>query len=112
MEAEFEQLRGEKLEDLKGKEAEAQSKIDALQAQKTAGAQASWSPEQLKELRLYREQQAKINKEMRNEQKSLKKDKDKLATTITVLNIFVIPLVIFFIAIIVQARRRAARGAR
>lgn len=112
MEAEFEQLRGEKLEKLKGKEAEAQAKIDALQAQKTAGSQASWSPEQLKELRLYREQQAKINKEMRNEQKSLKKDKDQLATTITVLNVFVIPLAIFIIAIIVQARRRAARGAR
>ena len=112
MEAEFEQLRGKKLEELKGKEAEAQAKIDDLQAQKTASSQASWSPEQLKELRLYREQQAKINKEMRNEQKSLKKDKDKLATTITLLNIFVIPLAIFILAIIVQARRRASRGAR
>lgn len=112
MEADFEQRVGKKIEDLEKKRGEIQDKVDGLQAQKSAGTEAILSPEQIQEERNWRSQIVAFNKDIREEQKSLKREKDKLSRNATVLNVLVIPLIVFIIALLVQIRRRSVREAR
>jgi ABC-type uncharacterized transport system involved in gliding motility auxiliary subunit len=112
MEAQFEQRVGKKIEELEEARAEIQEKVDALQAQKTAGTEGILSPEQLQEERNWRAQIVAFNKDIREEQKSLKREKDELSSLMFKLNVLIIPLIVLIIAIIVQVRRRSLREAR
>lgn len=52
------------------------------------------------------------NKQIRELQKDLKRDKDRLSANVTLLNLAVIPGLVAIIGILVLARRRATAAAR
>ena len=91
---------------------EIQAKVDGLQSQKAAGTEMLLSPEQLAEEKAWRAQITQTNKDIRELQKDLKREKDALSSNVTMLNILVIPLLIAIIGVIVQMRRRSVTEAR
>ena len=112
MEARFEQKVGAEIDKLEEKKTEIQAKVDGLQSQKSAGTEMFLSPEQIAEEKNWRSQISQFNKDIRDLQKDLKRDKDTLSAKVTLLNVLVIPLIIALIGVVVQWRRRSATEAR
>ena len=112
MEARFEQKVGDKIDKLENQKTEIQAKVDDLQSQKAAGTEMFLSPEQVAEEKKWRSQIGAFNKDIRELQKDLKREKDALSSYVTMLNVLVIPLIVAIIGIIVQMRRRSITEAR
>nr|MCU0752538.1 Gldg family protein [Akkermansiaceae bacterium] len=99
MEAEFNKQVGTKIEEFQEKQKAAQEKLNQLQAQKASGSELYLSPEQEAEIRKLRKEQVEYAKLIREQEKDLRRQKDKLAGKITLLNTAVMPLVVVFIGL-------------
>ncbi|MFN6018626.1 MAG: Gldg family protein [Verrucomicrobiota bacterium] len=111
MEAEFNQQVGTKIEEFQEKQKAAQQKLSDLQAQKSRGSELFLSPEQEAEIRKLRKEQVEYSKLIREQEKDLRRQKDKLAGKITLLNVAVMPLLVtlFGLGLFIQ-RRRSTRA--
>ncbi|MFZ9940679.1 MAG: Gldg family protein [Luteolibacter sp.] len=111
MEAEFNQQVGTKIEEFQEKQKAAQQKLSDLQAQKSRGSELYLSPEQEAEIRKLRKEQVEYSKLIREQEKDLRRQKDKLAGRITLLNVGVMPMLVtlFGLGLFVQ-RRRSTRA--
>ena len=111
MEAEFNQQVGTKIEEFQEKQKAAQQKLSDLQAQKSRGNELYLSPEQEAEIRKLRKEQVEYSKLIREQEKDLRRQKDKLAGKITLLNVAVMPLLVtlFGLGLFIQ-RRRSTRA--
>jgi ABC-type uncharacterized transport system involved in gliding motility auxiliary subunit len=111
MEAEFNQQVGTKIEEFQEKQKAAQQKLNELQTKKSRGSELYLSPEQEAEIRKLRKEQVEYSKLIRDQQKDLRRQKDKLAGKITLLNVAVMPLLVtlFGLGLFVQ-RRRSTRA--
>ena len=111
MEAEFNQQVGTKIEEFQEKQKAAQQKLNELQTKKSRGSELYLSPEQEAEIRKLRKEQVEYSKLIREQQKDLRRQKDKLAGKITLLNVAVMPLLVtlFGLGLFVQ-RRRSTRA--
>ena len=111
MEAEFNQKVGTKIEEFQEKQKAAQQKLSELQAQKSRGSELYLSPEQEAEIRKLRKEQVEYSKLIREQEKDLRRQKDKLAGKITLLNVAAMPLLVtlFGLGLFIQ-RRRSTRA--
>ena len=111
MEAEFNQKVGTKIEEFQEKQKAAQQKLSELQAQKSRGSELYLSPEQEAEIRKLRKEQVEYSKLIREQEKDLRRQKDKLAGNITLLNVAAMPLLVtlFGLGLFIQ-RRRSTRA--
>ena len=111
MEADFNAKVGTKIEEFQEKQKAAQQKLNDLQAQKSRGSELYLSPEQEAEIRKLRQEQVEYSKLIREQEKELRRQKDKLAGRITLLNVAAMPLlvVLFGLGLFIQ-RRRSTRA--
>jgi ABC-type uncharacterized transport system involved in gliding motility auxiliary subunit len=111
MEEKFNQTVGEKIEEVRQQQEEANERLQALQAQKARGTELYLSPEQEAEITKITQQQVEANKKIRELQKDLKRQKDTLYGNITKLNVAAMPLLVavfaIFLFIIHRSRTRA-----
>jgi ABC-type uncharacterized transport system involved in gliding motility auxiliary subunit len=112
LEAEANKRVGTKIEEFEKKATEAQQKLAELQSQKAAGSELYLSPEQEAEIRELRKQEVDARKEVRELQKDLKRDKDRLAGNAMLANIVSMPFLVILIGIGLFVKRRTATRAR
>jgi ABC-type uncharacterized transport system involved in gliding motility auxiliary subunit len=95
---------------LQAKLKETEEKLQALQSQPEGGGETILSPEQRKEIELFRSEQIKTRKQLRAVQHDLQKNIEKLGTELKFINIGAIPLLLSLFAIgaaFMRGRRRA-----
>ncbi len=112
MEADFDKQVGSKIAEFQTKQQEAQSKLQELQAQKAEGSELYLSPEQEAEIRKLREQQVEYSRLIRNQEKELRRQKDKLAGQITLLNVAAMPTLVILFGLALFLKRRSSTRAR
>jgi len=112
MEADFEQEVGKKITELEEKQQEAMTKLNELQSQKTSGKELFLSPEQEVEIAKLREQQVNYSRQIREEQKDLKTRKTALNTSVTLLNLGVMPGFVILLGVFVWISRYMSTRAR
>jgi ABC-type uncharacterized transport system involved in gliding motility auxiliary subunit len=112
MEAEFNKQVGTKIEEFQEKQRVAQEKLNELQAQKSRGTELYLSPEQEAEIRKLRKEQVEYAKLIREQEKDLRRQKDKLAGRITLLNTAVMPLIVILFGLGLFLQRRRSTRAR
>ncbi|HSP43057.1 MAG TPA: Gldg family protein, partial [Luteolibacter sp.] len=107
MEADFNEKVGTKVTEFEEKQRAAQERLNELQAQKATGTELYLSPEQEAEIRKLRQEQVEYARLIREEQKGLQRQKDRLAGNITLLNVAAMPalVVLFGLALFLQRRR-------
>ena len=112
MEAEFNQQVGTKIEEFQEKQRAAQQRLSELQAQKSRGSELYLSPEQEAEIRKLRKEQVEYARLIREQEKDLRRQKDKLAGKITLLNVAVMPLIVILAGLGLFFQRRRSTRAR
>ncbi|RPJ33045.1 MAG: hypothetical protein EHM17_11665 [Verrucomicrobiaceae bacterium] len=112
MEAEFNKQVGTRIEEFQEKQRAAQEKLTELQAQKSRGNELYLSPEQEAEIRKLRKEQVEYAKLIREQEKDLRRQKDKLAGKITLLNVAVMPLAVIITGLGLFLQRRRSTRAR
>jgi ABC-type uncharacterized transport system involved in gliding motility auxiliary subunit len=112
MEAEFNKQVGTKIEEFQEKQKAAQEKLNELQAQKSRGSELYLSPEQEAEIQKLRKEQVEYAKLIREQEKDLRRQKDKLAGRITLLNTAVMPSIVILIGFGLFIQRRRSTRAR
>ncbi len=111
MESDFNKTVGVKIEEFQAKQKAAQQKLSELQAQKSRGSELYLSPAQEEEIKKLRTEQVEYSKLIREQEKDLRRQKDKLSAKITLLNVAAMPsfVVLAGLALFIQ-RRRATRA--
>jgi ABC-type uncharacterized transport system involved in gliding motility auxiliary subunit len=112
MEADFNKQVGVKIEEFQTKQTAAQQKLSELQSQKSRGNELNLSPEQEAEIRKLRKEQVEYSKLIREEQKDLRRQKDKLAGRITLLNVALMPFIVIVVGLGLFIQRRRSTRAR
>lgn len=112
MEADFNKTVGAKIEEFQAKQKAAQQKLSQLQSQKSRGSELYLSPAQEEEIKKLRAEQVEYSKLIREQEKELRRQKDKLAAKITLLNVAAMPALVILIGLILFINRRRATRAR
>ncbi len=112
MEADFNKSVGAKIAEFQEKQMAAQEKLQALQAQKAGGSELYLSPEQEAEIKKLRKEQVEYAKLIREQEKDLRRQKDKLGGQITLLNVAAMPLLVILFGLILFIQRRRSTRAR
>ena len=112
METAAEQKVGAQIAEYQKKEEAARARLSELQATKSNSKDLYASPEQEAEIKKLREQQVEYARNIRDKQKDLKREKDKLSSNITVLNLAVVPGLVLLFALFVWFTRRSSSRAR
>jgi ABC-type uncharacterized transport system involved in gliding motility auxiliary subunit len=112
MEAEFNERVGTKIEEFQEKQRAAQERLSELQAEKTRGTELYLSPEQEAEIRKLREEQVEYARLIREQEKDLRRQKDKLSGKITLLNVAAMPAIVVIIGFSLFLQRRRYTRAR
>ena len=112
MEADFNKTVGVKIEEFQAKQKAAQQKLSELQAQKSRGSELYLSPAQEEEIKKLRAEQVEYSKLIREQEKELRRQKDKLSAKITLLNVAAMPVLVILIGLILFINRRRATRAR
>ena len=112
MEANFNKETGAEIANYEAKKKEAQQKLSDLQAQKSRGSDLHLSPEQEAEIRKLRQESVETSKLIREKEKDLRRQKDKLAGNITLLNVAVMPAIVILFGLALFIKRRSSTRAR
>lgn len=112
MEADFNKLVGAKIEEFQEKQKAAQTKLSELQAQKSRGSDLTLSPAQEAEIKKLRQEQVEYSKLIREQEKDLRRQKDKLGGKITLLNVAAMPVLVVLLGLALFLKRRANTRAR
>ncbi len=112
MESDFNQTVGVKIEEFQAKQKAAQQKLSELQAQKSRGSELYLSPAQEAEIKKLRQEQVEYAKLVREQEKELRRQKDKLAAKITLLNVAAVPTLVVLLGLALYIKRRSATRAR
>ena len=112
MEADFNKTVGAKIEEFQTKQKAAQQKLSDLQAQKTRGSELTLSPAQEAEIKKLRQEQVEYSKLIREQEKELRRQKDKLGGTITLLNVAAMPALVILVGLGLFIQRRRSTRAR
>jgi ABC-type uncharacterized transport system involved in gliding motility auxiliary subunit len=112
MEADFNKQVGAKIEEFQEKQKAAQTKLSELQSQKSRGAELYLSPAQEEEIKKLRQEQVEYAKLIREQEKELRRQKDKLAGNITLLNVAAMPSLVILLGLGLYIKRRSATRAR
>lgn len=112
MEAEFEKEVGGKIQEFEQKQQEAISKLQELQSQRSEASNPLGTSEQKAEIEKLREQQVVYSRLIREEQKELRREKDKLGGKITLLNVAAMPTLVILFGLGFFLKRRSSTRAR
>jgi ABC-type uncharacterized transport system involved in gliding motility auxiliary subunit len=112
MEAEFDKQVGSKIKEFETKQQEAQTKLQELQSKKSQGSELFLSPEQEAEIKKLRKDQVDYSKRIREQQKELRRQKDKLSGKIILLNVAAMPALVILAGLGLYFKRRSATRAR
>ncbi len=112
MESDFDKQVGSKIEEFQEKQKSAQQKLSDLQSKKSRGAELKLSPEQEAEIAKLRKQFTDYSKLIREQQKDLRRQKDRLAGNITLLNVAAMPSLVIIIGLLLFFQRRRSTRAR
>lgn len=112
MEDEFIKTAGAKQDEYEAKEKETNEKLNALQAERSRGSGPYLSPAQEEEIKNLRKEAVKYSKLIREQQKELRRKKDKLAGNITLLNVAAMPTLVVLIGLGLFIKRRSSTRAR
>ena len=112
MEANFNKEVGQEIANFQAKQEEAQRKLSELQAQKSQGSDLHLSPAQEAEIRKLRKESVEYSRLIREKEKDLRRQKDKLAGNITLLNVAVMPAIVILFGFALFVKRRSATRAR
>jgi ABC-type uncharacterized transport system involved in gliding motility auxiliary subunit len=112
MESDFNKTVGVKIKEFEEKQKAAQEKLNELQSQKSRGNELYLSPEQEAEIKKLREEQVSYAKLIREQEKDLRRQKDKLSGEITLLNVAAMPCLVIIIGFAFFVKRRSATRAR
>jgi ABC-type uncharacterized transport system involved in gliding motility auxiliary subunit len=112
MEADFNKTVGAKIEEFQEKQKAAQQKLSELQAQKSRGSDLTLSPAQEAEIKKLRQEQVEYAKLIREQEKDLRRQKDKLGGNITLLNVAAMPILVIVVGIGFFLQRRRNTRAR
>jgi ABC-type uncharacterized transport system involved in gliding motility auxiliary subunit len=112
MEADFNKTVGVKIEEFQEKQKAAQQKLSELQAQKSRGSDLTLSPAQEAEIKKLRQEQVEYAKLIREQEKDLRRQKDKLGGNITLLNVAAMPMLVIAIGVGFFIQRRRNTRAR
>ncbi|MCX6876606.1 MAG: Gldg family protein [Verrucomicrobia bacterium] len=112
MEANFNKQSGEEIANYETKQKEVQQKLSDLQAQKAKGSELHLSPEQEAEIRKLRQDKVDTSRLIREKEKELRRQKDKLSGNITLLNVAVMPSIVILFGFAFLIKRRSATRAR
>jgi len=112
MEADFNQTVGVKIEEFQAKQQAAQQKLNELQAQKSRGTELNLSPAQEAEIKKLRQEQVEYAKLIRAQEKELRRQKDRLAAKITLLNVAAVPTLVILFGLALYVKRLTSTRAR
>ena len=112
MEADFNKRAGEKRSEYQEKEQKTLERIQELQKQRTESSGPFATPEQEAELKNLMRERVTISKMLRELEKDLQRQKDKLAGRITLLNVAVMPALVVLIGLSLFLQRRRYTRAR
>ncbi|RYD21974.1 MAG: hypothetical protein EOP88_09560 [Verrucomicrobiaceae bacterium] len=112
MEDKFNKSVGVKINEFEEKQKAAQQKLSELQSQKSAGNELYLSPAQEQEIKKLRQEQVEYSKLIREEEKGLRREKDKLAGDITLLNVAAMPAFVILAGLAFFVKRRSSTRAR
>ncbi len=112
MESDFNKTVGAKIEEFQTKQKAAQQKLSDLQSQKSRGSELYLSPAQEEEIKKLRLEQVDYSKLIREQEKELRRQKDKLAGNITLLNVAAMPAAVILLGLGLFIKRRSATRAR
>lgn len=112
MEADFNKSVGAKIEEFQAKQKAVQEKLGELQSQKSRGSELYLSPAQEAEIKKLRAEQVEYAKLVREQEKELRREKDKLAGNITLLNVAAMPVLVVLLGLALFIKRRSSTRAR
>jgi ABC-type uncharacterized transport system involved in gliding motility auxiliary subunit len=112
MENEFDKMVGDSVEKLKTEEQKAIDRLQELQSQRTESSSPFASPEQEAEILKLQEQRVEYARLIREEQKGLRRQKDRLAGNITLLNVAAMPALVIIFGLFLYVIRRSSTRAR
>jgi ABC-type uncharacterized transport system involved in gliding motility auxiliary subunit len=112
MEAEFNKQAGSKIEEYEAKQKATLDKLAELQTQRSGSKEPLASPEVEAGIRKLRKEQVEYSKLIREQQKDLRRQKDKLAGKITLLNVAAMPLLVVIVGFGLFIQRRRSTRAR
>jgi len=100
-----------KARELQAALSQAEQKLSELQNKRSDQASLTLTPEQEAELQRFTADKARIRKELRETQRDLNVDIDRLATVLKVINIGIAPLAVAIAGLLILAHRRRRRAA-
>ncbi len=112
MEADFNKTAGAKQDEYEALAKATQEKLNALQAERSRGSGPYLTPAQEEEIKKLRAEQVKYSKLIREQEKDLRRQKDKLAGKITLLNVAAMPTLVVLIGLALFIQRRRSTRAR
>jgi ABC-type uncharacterized transport system involved in gliding motility auxiliary subunit len=112
METQFKDQVGKKVDELTAKRQKAQARLQELQAQRSDSSSVYLSPEQEAEYKKHLKDEAEYARLIREQEKDLRRQKDRLAGNITLLNVAVIPFFVILFGLSLYIKRRSSTRAR
>jgi ABC-type uncharacterized transport system involved in gliding motility auxiliary subunit len=112
MEAAAQQKYQSKIDELEDNLNQARQKLAALQTSKQSDQKTLFSPEQQAEIKKFQENEATVNKELKQVRKNLRQEIDSLQSTVKWVDIAAMPVIVTLVGLtlaLVKRRRRAAR---
>jgi ABC-type uncharacterized transport system involved in gliding motility auxiliary subunit len=112
MEAAAQQKYQSKIDELEDNLNQARQNLAALQSSKQSDQKMLLSPEQQAEIKKFQENEATVNKELKQVRKNLRQEIDSLQSTVKWVDIAAMPVIVTLVGLglaLVKRRRRAAR---
>jgi ABC-type uncharacterized transport system involved in gliding motility auxiliary subunit len=112
MEAAAQQKYQSKIDDLEDNLNQTRQKLAALQTSKQSDQKTLLSPEQQTEIKKFQENEATVNKELKQVRKNLRQEIDSLQTTVTWVDIAGMALIVTIVGLVLALVKRSRRAAR
>jgi ABC-type uncharacterized transport system involved in gliding motility auxiliary subunit len=112
MEAAAQQRYQSKIDDLEDNLNQTRQKLAALQTSKQSDQKTLLSPEQQAEIKKFQENEATVNKELKQVRKNLRQEIDSLQTTVTWVDIAGMALIVTVVGLVLALAKRSRRAAR
>jgi ABC-type uncharacterized transport system involved in gliding motility auxiliary subunit len=112
MEAAAQQKYQSKIDDLEDNLTQTRQKLASLQTSKQSDQKTLLSPEQQAEIKKFQENEATVNKELKQVRKNLRQEIDSLQTTVTWVDIAGMALIVTIVGLVLALAKRSRRAAR
>jgi len=112
MEAEFNKTAGADIAKSEARQQELAQQVNALQTKKSQTTDATLSAETKAKIRELRKEQVAVSQMIREKQKDLRRQKDRLAGNLTLLDVTVMPTLVILFGLGLFIKRRSATRAR